>query len=68
MLETMTALGIILIFYGIAVVWITYAKPPKIWQMKKIQGFVGALTETGTVIFFYVWAVVAIVIGVVLLV
>ncbi len=64
----MVVLGIILILYSIAVVWITYAKPAKVWNMGKIQGFVSALTEKGTVIFFYVWAVLAFVIGVWLLV
>ncbi len=64
----MTALGIILIVYGLFVIWVTYAKPEKIWNMGKIQGFVKAFGEKGTSIFFYVWAVAAIVIGVILLV
>ncbi|MDF1594894.1 MAG: hypothetical protein P1T08_02170 [Acidimicrobiia bacterium] len=64
----MTALGIVLIVYGIAVVAIAFMKPPAIWNIKKIQGFVSALTETGTVIFFIVWGIAAIVIGIVLLV
>ena len=64
----MTALGIILIVYSLFVFYITFAKPPKIWGMKKIQGFVSALTETGTVIFFTIWGLVALVIGILLLV
>ncbi len=64
----MTALGIILIVYGLAVFAITIMKPPRIWQMKKIQGFVSALTEKGTVVFFLAWGALAIVIGIVLLV
>ena len=64
----MTVLGIILIVYGLFVIGITYLKPPAIWNMKKIQGFVSALTETGTVIFFYIWGIAALVIGIVLLV
>ena len=64
----MTALGIILIVYALLVFWITFAKPPKIWGMAKIQGFVNALTETGTVIFFTIWGLAALVIGIVLLV
>lgn len=64
----MTALGIILVVYGLFVFWITYAKPDKIWNMGKIQGFVKALGETGTTIFFYVWGAAAIVVGIVLLV
>ena len=64
----MTALGIILIAYSPFVFYITFMKPPKIWGMAKIQGFVKALTETGTVIFFTVWGLAALVIGIVLLV
>jgi hypothetical protein len=64
----MTVLGIVLIVYALFVFYITFAKPPTIWGMKKIQGFVGALTETGTVIFFTVWGLAALVIGIVLLV
>lgn len=64
----MTVLGIILIIYGIFVLAITVLKPAPIWNMKKIQGFVSALTETGTVIFFAIWGLAAIVIGIVLLV
>ena len=63
----MTALGIILIVYGLAVIAITFLKPPAIWNIKKIQGFVSALTETGTAIFFYIWGIAAVVIGIVLL-
>jgi hypothetical protein len=62
------ALGIILIVYGIAVLAITFMKPDKIWNMKKIQGFVNVFSEIGTVIFFTIWALVAIVVGIVLLV
>lgn len=64
----MTAFAIILIVYGVAVLAISWVKPAPIWNMKKIQGFVSALTETGTVIFFVVWGVAAIVVGIVLLV
>ncbi len=64
----MTALGIILIVYGLAVLAITYWKPDPIWKIGKIQAFVKILTETGTVIFFALWGIAAIVIGIVLLV
>ena len=64
----MTILGIVLIVYALAVFAITYFKPPAIWNLKKIQGFVSALTERGTVIFFYVWGAIALVVGIVLLV
>lgn len=64
----MTALAIILIVYGLFVFWITYAKPAKIWNMGKIQGFVSAFGERGTEIFFYIWGLAALIIGIVLLV
>lgn len=64
----MTALGIILIIYGIAVLAITYWKPEPIWKLAKIQAFIKILTETGTVVFFAVWGIAAIVIGIILLV
>lgn len=63
----MTALAIILIVYGLAVLAIAWLKPAAIWNMGKIQGFVKALTETGTVIFFFIWGIAAIVVGIVLL-
>jgi hypothetical protein len=64
----MTALAIILVVYGIAVFAIAVWKPPAVWSMKKIQGFVSVFTETGTVIFFIIWALIAIAVGIVLLV
>jgi hypothetical protein len=64
----MTALAIILIVYGIAVIAIAIWKPAPIWNMKKIQGFVSVFKETGTMIFFIVWALIAIAVGIVLLV
>ena len=48
----------------LAIAWL---KPPAIWNMGKIQGFVKLLTETGTVIFFYVWGIAALIVGIVLL-
>lgn len=64
----MTALGIILIVYAIFVLVIAFMKPAPIWNLKKIQGFVSALTETGTVIFFVIWGLAALALGVWLLV
>jgi len=57
-----------LILYGIATLYITYAKPKSIWELGKIQGFVQLLTEKGTVIFFTIVGVGALVGGVYLLV
>ncbi len=60
-------LAIFLIVYGVAVLAIAWFKPARVWNMGKIQGFVRALTETGTVIFFVIWGLAAIVVGIVLL-
>ena len=59
--------GIALLLYAVAVFWITLAKPPAIWQIGKIQGFVRILGETGTRVFFAIWGVAAAVIGVILI-
>ncbi|MGV8145217.1 MAG: hypothetical protein ACLKAK_00655 [Alkaliphilus sp.] len=60
----MQILGLVLILYGIFVIWIAAKKPKKIWAMGKIQGFVQVLGEKGTVIFFGVWAVIATALGI----
>jgi hypothetical protein len=59
--------GIIAIVYAVVVVVITVVKPEKIWKMKKIQLFEKVLGEKGTEIFFYLFAVAAVVLGVWLL-
>lgn len=61
-------LGLFLLLYAGFVVWITMKKPTKIWEMAKIRGFRKVLGETGTVIFFYIWAALAVVIGIWLLI
>lgn len=61
-------LGLFLLLYAGFVVWITMKKPTKIWEMAKIRGFRKVLGETGTVIFFYIWAALAAVIGIWLLI
>ncbi|MBT3241879.1 MAG: hypothetical protein HN352_01940 [Bacteroidetes bacterium] len=60
----MLYLGIGLILYGLLVFWITIAKPAKIWNMGKIQGFVKILTELGTRIFFSIWGAAALGFGI----
>ena len=50
-------LGLLALAYAGMVVYIAAKKPPKLWNIAKIQGFVKVLGEQGTVIFFYVWAV-----------
>lgn len=57
-------LGLVLLAYAAFVIWIAIKKPEKVWKMGKIQAFVKVLGEKGTVIFFYVWAAIAAVVGV----
>lgn len=57
-------LGIIMVIYAAFVVWITVKKPPKIWGMAKIKLFIKVLGEKGTVIFFYILAVIFAVVGI----
>lgn len=59
--------GIIAIVYAVVVVVIAVVKPEKIWNMKKIELFKKVLGDRGTEIFFYVWAVGFVVLGVWLL-
>jgi hypothetical protein len=61
-------LGLILILYSGAVVFITLKKPENIWDMAKIKLFRKVLGEKGTVIFFYIFAAIAAGIGIWLLV
>jgi hypothetical protein len=57
-------LGIILIVYAVAVFYIAAKKPAFIWNMAKIEMFKKFLGEKGTVTFFYIWGVLAIVVGI----
>lgn len=66
-MDGMALLGILLIIYAVAVVFIAAKKPDKIWHMAKIRAFIKVLGEKGTVIFFYVFAVVCAAVGVWLL-
>lgn len=61
-------LGLILILYSILVVFITIKKPKSIWEMGKIKMFIKLLGEKGTIIFFYVFAAIALGFGIWLLV
>ncbi len=56
--------GILAIVYALAVVVIAVVKPEKIWNMKKIELFKKVMGEKGTEIFFYVWALVFLVLGI----
>lgn len=61
-------LGLFLILYSIAVIFIAMKKPEKIWKMKKTQFFIKILKEDGTVKFFYAWGALFAILGMFLLV
>ena len=58
-------LGIFLLVYGVFVLILAFTKKPAaIWNMGKIQGFVKMLGNTGTVIFFTIWGLATLGIGI----
>lgn len=63
----MKALGILALVYAVAVVVIAVLKPEKIWNLKKIEMFKKVLGDRGTEIFFYIWALLFLVLGIWLL-
>lgn len=67
-MDGLALLGIFLILYSVAVVWIAAKKPEKLWDMAKIRMFRKLLGEQGTVIFFYGFALVAAAVGIWLMV
>ena len=60
-------LGLLLIAYAAFVVYLNIKKPAKIWDMAKIRMFRKLLGEQGTVVFFYIFAAVALGFGIWLL-
>ncbi|MFZ7121593.1 MAG: hypothetical protein ACOWWH_11675 [Eubacteriaceae bacterium] len=66
-MKVLPLLGILAILYAGMVVVIALKKPVKIWNMKKIEMFKNMLGEKGTVVFFYIWGVVFLVLGIWLL-
>ncbi len=60
-------LGLILIAYAAVVVYITVKKPVSIWDMAKIRLFRKVLGEKGTIIFFFIFAAIALGLGIWLL-
>ena len=50
-------LGILALAYAGMVVFIAAKKPESRWELAKIKAFRKVLGEKGTVIFFYIWAV-----------
>jgi len=59
--------GILAIVYAVLVVVIAVMKPEQIWNMKKIEMFKKVLGDRGTEIFFYIWALGFLVLGIWLL-
>ena len=60
-MEPLLLLAIVLVVYGIFVLVVAIFKPKAIWDMAKIQGIVKLLGETGTVVFFIIWGLAALV-------
>ncbi len=57
-------LGILAFAYAGLVVWIAVKKPTSMWEMAKIKMFRKVLGDKGTVIFFYIWAVIFVGLGI----
>ena len=58
--------GLLALVYAGFVVYVAATKVPSIWNMRKIEGFKRVLGEKGTVIFFYIWAVLFAIVGILL--
>jgi hypothetical protein len=56
-MDILAIVGILLVIYGIACLYIGLAKPQAIWKLGKIQGFVQLLGEKGTVFMMLVLGV-----------
>jgi|ASRK01.1.fsa_nt_gi hypothetical protein len=65
--KIMTIWAILAFVYSAIVIVLTVTKPPAIWKIKKIQWFEKHLGVKGTEIFFYIWALAFLVLGVWLL-
>ena len=61
-------LGILLAAYGVFAIFVALKKPEKIWGMAKVQAFVKKLGAKGTAIWFSVFGLVLIGLGVWLIV
>ncbi len=55
-MDGLALIGLILLVYAGAVVYITLKKPKAIWNMAKIRVFRKLLGDRGTEIFFYLFA------------
>lgn len=63
-MDGLAFLGILAFLYAGLVFYITFKKPDKIWNMAKINMFKKILGEKGTVIFFYIFGLLALVLGI----
>lgn len=66
-MDTLTIIAYLLILYGLLVLYVAFARPKAIWRLGKIQGFVQLLSEKGTVMFFSMVGMAAIIGGILLL-
>lgn len=66
-MDILTIVGIILVLYGLACLYIALAKPQAIWKLGKIQGFIQLLGEKGTVILLVVLGVGTLIGGILLI-
>lgn len=57
-------LGVLVLCYSAFVIYLTVKKPDNIWKIKKIQAFEKALGKKGIEIFFYIWALLFIALGI----
>ena len=67
-MDGLALIGLILLVYAGAVVYITLKKPEAIWNMAKIRMFQKILGDRGTEIFFYLFALASVGFGLWLLV
>ena len=57
-------LGILIGAYGLFAIYIALKKPDKVWKMGKVQGFVKRFGEKGTVVWFCIFGVILVGIGI----
>lgn len=60
----MKIVGIVSVVYAAFVVVIAVMKPKSIWEMKKIELFKKVLGDRGIEIFFYIWALIFLFLGI----
>lgn len=66
-MSTLSIIAYFLIAWGVATGAVALIKPGFIWSNAKVQGFIQLLSETGTVVFFLIVGIAAIIGGVVIL-